>query len=159
MVILGLLAAVSMPFFAKIRRRSELRGAAMEIGTTLIAARMKAVRLNANTRVSFNPASGPSDPGHVIDTFATTPMPATTPTPYPDVLKELVIPNRALRFVTTPPGGVIEFDGAGRRSFPPAPTPGSFVIEGPNAPGYVNQITIEISDSGRVRIVTPTVWQ
>ena len=43
-VIFGLLAAVSVPWFGKIRRRAELRSAAMEIGTTLVAARMKAVK-------------------------------------------------------------------------------------------------------------------
>src|SRR5512141_3108695 len=76
LVILGLLAAVSVPWFGKLRRRSELRSAAMEIGTTLVAARMKAVRRNVNTSVVINTASG-IDGSHEIDTIEPTPPPVT----------------------------------------------------------------------------------
>jgi type II secretory pathway pseudopilin PulG len=158
-VILGLLAAVAVPWFGKIRRRAELRSAAMEIGTTLVAARMKAVKRNVNTSVVINTAAG-IDGSHEIDTVEPTPLPVTpVPTPAPNPMVPLLLSARTIRFVETPGGGSITFDGTGRRVAPPSPTPGAIVIEGPVGGGLVNQITIDTSVGGRVRIVTPLVWQ
>ena len=159
-VIVGLLAAVSVPWFAKIRRRTELRSAAMEIGTTLLAARMKAIKRNVTTSVIITASSGAD--AHVIDTLEPTPvLPPLAPTPMASAnsLATLNISSRAIRFVETPSGGSITFDGSGRRIAPPSPTPGAIVIEGPVGIGPTNQITIDTSLSGRVRIVTPVVWQ
>jgi prepilin-type N-terminal cleavage/methylation domain-containing protein len=162
-VILGLLAAVSVPWFGKLRRRAELRSAAMEIGTTLVAARMKAVKSNIKESVVITAASG-SESSHVIDTIAPTPPPVTPAPPTPafaaaNTLATLRLSSRAIRFVETPGGGSITFDGSGRMVTPPAPTPGRIVIEGPVGIGPTNQITIETTVGGRVRIVTPVVWQ
>lgn len=154
-VILGLLVAVSIPWFGKMRRRAELRSAAMEIGTTLVAARMKAVKANVNTSVRIN-TSSTVDGAHEIDTSA----PVTpAPTPVPSSMVPLLLSARAIRFVETPGGGSITFDGSGRMVTPPAPTPGRIVIEGPVGIGPTNQILIETTVGGRVRIVTPVVWQ
>jgi Tfp pilus assembly protein FimT len=153
-IIIGLLAAVSIPYFGKVRRRTELRSAAMEIGTTLLAARMKAVRQNAKTSVVIT-TNGDS---HEIDTT----VPAPPPTPAADTLAHLIIPARALRFVTTPAAGTITFDGSGRRVVPVDPTPGAIVIEGPIGGGPVNQMTIDTNSAGKVRIfkTDPTTdWQ
>jgi len=159
-VLLGLLAAVTIPWFGKMRRRAELRSAAMEIGTTLVAARMKAVKANVNTSVRINTAST-ADGAHEIDTSQPTPPPVTpAPTPAPGSMVPLLLSARAIRFVETPGGGSITFDGSGRRVTPPAPTPeAAIVIEGPVGIGPTNQIRIETSVGGRVRIITPLVWQ
>jgi type II secretory pathway pseudopilin PulG len=156
-VIFGLLAAVSVPWFGKMRRRAELRSAAMEIGTTLVAARMKAARKNINVSVVINTTSL-MDGVHEINTVEPAP-PTPVPTPVPNPGVPLTLSARAIRFVETPGGGSITFDGTGRMVTPPAPTPGRIVIEGPVGAGLVNQITIETSSGGRVRIVTPVVWQ
>jgi type IV fimbrial biogenesis protein FimT len=157
-VILGLLAAVSVPWFGKIRRRAELRSAAMEIGTTLVAARMKAVRRNVNASVVITAASG-SDTSHEIDTVQVTPAVTPVPTAAPNTGSPLYISARAIRFVATPAGGSITFDASGRRVAPLSPTPGRIVIEGPVGIGPTNQITIDTSAGGRVSIITPPVWQ
>ena len=157
-VIIGILAAVAVPFFGKVRRRTELRSAAMEIGTTLLAARMKAVRQNARTSVSIT--TGPEF--HEVDTTAPPPVP-TPPSPAAEPLAHLVLSTRALRFVVTPaPAGAITFDGSGRRVAPVDPIPGAIVIEGPTGGGPVNRITIDTNSAGKVRIfkTDPTTdWQ
>jgi prepilin-type N-terminal cleavage/methylation domain-containing protein len=158
MVILGIMAAVTIPFIGKMRRRSELTSAAMQVSTTLLAARMKAVRYNAPTSVAVTPSSDPGTPNE-LDTIAPA-LPAITPTPVPHTAAKLIISGRAFRFVATPPGGVVAFDGTGRLVPPPAaPTPSQIVIEGPVGGGLTNQITIETNSAGRVRIITPTQWQ
>ena len=158
MVLLGVMAAITIPFFGKMRRRSELTSAAMQVSTTLLAARMKAVRYNAATTVAVTPSSDPGTPNE-LDTIEPV-LPATTPTPAANPMGKLLISGRAFHFVATPPGGVVSFDGAGRLLPPPAvPTPSQIVIEGPVGGGLTNQITIETNSAGRVRIITPTEWQ
>ncbi len=157
--ILGVLAVVSIPWFAKLRRRSELRSVAMEIGTTLVAARMKAVRMNGNAQVEIN-ATTVVDGVHEIDTIDPPPPPVTpAPTAAPNPGVPLLLSARAIRFVETPQGGSIIFGSSGRMVAPPSPTPGRIVIEGPVGIGPTNQITIETQAGGRVRIITPVVWQ
>lgn len=161
LVIAGLLATVSIPWFNRIRRRTEMRSAAMEISTTLVAARMRAVRRNLNVSVFITPAASLGDFNR-ITTLEATPVavatPAFVPTPSANVLPDLLISGKALRFVVKPAGG-LTFDGGGRRVVPPSTTPGAIVIEGPMGGGPVNPITIDTNTSGRVRIVTPVVWQ
>ena len=126
----------------------------MEIGTTLIAARMKAVRYNSPVRVIAVPADSTNE-GPTIQSFRGNPL----PTPVPNSVSRVVIPSRAMRFVTTPTGGWIDFDGNGRRVAPAGTNNGTIVIEGPVNSSVKNQITIDVSTGGRVKIVTPTVWQ
>lgn len=153
-VLLVLAAAVTIPFYGRLRRRTELRSAAMEIGTTLVAARMKAVRYNSTVRVVANPQSS-SEPGPSISAETLTPI----PTPFPSSISKVVISGSAMRFVSTPAGGSIDFDGNGRRVAPPGTTPGRIVIEGPTGSPLKNQITIDVTTGGRVQIVTPTAWK
>lgn len=159
-VIIGILAAVAVPFWGKVRRRTELRSMAMEIGTTLLAARMKAVRQNAQTSIAITP--GPDSLG--IDTFMPTPLPTPPPpTPPPasaaEPLAHLTLSTGALRFVATPTGGKITFDGSGRRIAPADPASAAIVIEGPTGGGPVNQITIDTNTAGKVKIINPAAWQ
>jgi prepilin-type N-terminal cleavage/methylation domain-containing protein len=150
-IIIGILAAVAVPFWGKVRRRTELRSMAMEIGTTLLAARMKAVRQNARTSIVISASA--DSPG--IDTT----VPVPPPTPAAEPLAHLSLSSHALRFVVTPAAGTITFDGSGRRVVPPDPTPATITIEGPIGGGPVNQISIDTNTAGKVRIVTPAVWQ
>ena len=150
-VIIGIIAAVAVPFWGKVRRRTELRSMAMEIGTTLLAARMKAVRQNARTSIVIS--SSADSPG--IDTT----VPVPPPTPAAEPLAHLSLSSHALRFVTTPVGGTITFDGQGRRVVPADPASAAIVIEGPIGGGPVNQITIDTNTAGKVKIVTPVAWQ
>ena len=166
-VILGLLATVSTPWLSRIRRRAEFRSAAMEISTTLIAARMKAVKSNGNAGIRISPAAGLIG-SHVIDTIEPLPPPPV-PSPAANPAAKLMISGRSFRFVSMPvispcpdlgvPACNITFDGGGRRVSPPSPTEASIVIEGPLGGGPVNQITIDTNAAGRVRIVTPVEWR
>jgi prepilin-type N-terminal cleavage/methylation domain-containing protein len=154
-IIAALIVLVSIPWFNKIRRRTQMRSTAMEISTTLVAARMKAVKRNVNVSVVFTPADATFDYNRIA---TIEPPPAVAPTPSANPLTDLLIPAKALRFVETS-GGAITFDGGGRRIAPVSPTPGAIVIEGPLGGGPVNQITIETNTTGRVRVITPAVWQ
>lgn len=159
LAILVLLVLVSIPWFNRIRRRSEMRSAAMEISTTLVAARMRAVKQNLNATVFITPAASLGDFSR-ISTVEATPVatPAFTPTPAPKSLSNLLISGKALRIVDSPAGG-ITFNGEGRRIAPVSPLPGTITIEGPMGGGPVNQITIETNTAGKVKIITPVVWQ
>ena len=155
LVILALIVTVSIPWINKIRRRAELRSAAMEISTTLVAARMKAVKRNVNARVVITPAASVSDFNRITTIEA---PPDVVPTPSANLAPDLLISGKTLRFVEAP-DGPITFNGAGRRVAPLAPTPGIIVVEGPLGGGPVNQITIDTNAAGRVRVITPVVWQ
>ncbi len=151
----SLVALVGIPWLVKFGQRNQFRSAAFQIQTTLLAARMRAVKRNLPASVLIVTAL-PSVASHVLNTTEAEP-PAPTPTPNP--VARLEIPARALRFLSLPTGGKITFDGNGRRIVPPAPTPGSIVIEGPVGAGVTNQITIQTSLTGRVQVITPVVWQ
>lgn len=159
LVILVLLVLVTIPFFSRIRRRSEIRSAAMEISTTLVAARMRAVKQNVNATVFITPAASVGGFNR-IGTIEATPIatPAFVPTPAANMLPNLLIPGRAMRFVSSPAGG-ITFNGEGRRIAPVSPLPGTITIEGPMGGGPVNQIKIDTNTAGKVKIITPVVWQ
>ncbi len=155
LAILALVALVGLPWLVRFAQRSQFRSAAFEIQTTLLAARMRAVKRNLPSSVLILPAV-PSAVSHVLNTIEADP-PAPTPTPNP--VTRLEISAAALRFLSLPTGGKITFDGNGRRIVPPAPTPGSIVVEGPVGSGAMNQITIRTSVTGRVEVITPAVWQ
>jgi prepilin-type N-terminal cleavage/methylation domain-containing protein len=152
-LIVGLIAAIAAITLVRVSRRLRFRGTAMEIQSTLLAARMRAIRRNQRTAVFFRTAA-PTESFHLVETIEGIP-PAPTPTPAP--VAHLMLSSNAARFVTLPPGATIVFDGDGRRVVPSAPTPGTIIIEGPA--GSTNQITIQTSIGGRVSVVTPAVWQ
>lgn len=156
MAIMAALALVAVPWFLKISQRNALKSAAHEVQTTLLAARMKAVRRNQPVSVVIVSAVPPLE----LDTIEPNP-PAPTPTHVPG---RLVLPAQAARLFATPvaPGGTVIFGGDGRVALaPPSPTPGAFVyiLEGPVGAGSPNRISIKAHPSGRIEIVTPTNWQ
>jgi prepilin-type N-terminal cleavage/methylation domain-containing protein len=158
MVVMAILAALSLiavPWFVKISQRQELKSAAFEIQTTLLAARMKAVKLNQPVTVVIN-STAPVQ----LETLEP-PPPAPTPTKVPPLMS---LPAKAATLAATPrvAGGVIVFSGDGRINMAPtpAPTPGNwfYVLQGPVGAPTPNQITIQAWPNGRVAIVTPTNW-
>lgn len=152
--ILGLVAAASAPSLARMGRRNRLRAAAGEIQSTLLAARMRAVKRNQPASVYIVPAVAGSM--HELDTIEADPP---SPTPTPDPINRVMVAASAIRFVSLPANQKVTFDGNGRRIGPPPPTPGSIVIEGPVGSAAPNQITIRTSLTGRVEVITPAVWQ
>jgi type IV pilus assembly protein PilE len=150
--LIGIMAALAVPWFYRIMQRSQLRSMAFEVQSTLLAARMTAVRRNTAATVTIAVA-GPGVDSHVLTTDYA-PLPGPTPVPGPTLL----LPKRRIDFTTTPPGSVISFKGDGTLLAPPFPTPGIIVVEGPPGAPLTNQITIETSPTGRVRVITPTTW-
>ena len=155
MVVLALVAAMALvatPWFIKIYQRNQIKGAAREIQTTLMAARMKAVRRNQQVSVVISSANPPLE----FQTIEPAP-PAPTPTPVPAVLR---IPAQAAQFLVTPnaPGGTVTFGGDGRVvNF--TTTPAVITVEGPVGSTRMNPITILTHRNGRVEVVTPVAWQ
>jgi prepilin-type N-terminal cleavage/methylation domain-containing protein len=155
LAIVAMLAVAATPWLTKMSRRNGFRSAAAEIQSTLLAARMRAVRLNAPASVVVVTAA-PTSSSHFLQTIEPDP-PAPTPTPNP--ARSLALSTAALRFLTLPAANKITFDGNGRRVFPVGGAPSDIVVEGPTAAGDRNQITIRTSITGRVEVVTPAVWQ
>jgi prepilin-type N-terminal cleavage/methylation domain-containing protein len=153
--IMALCALIATPWLFRMSRRSAVGGAASEIQSTLLAARMRAVRLNAPASVVVVTA-GPTLAAHTLQTIEPDP-PAPTPTPMPARL--LTISSEAITFVSLPATGKVTFDGNGRRIFPAGGAPADIVVEGPTASTLRNQVTIRTTLTGRVEVVTPTVWQ
>ena len=153
--LIGILTAVSIPFLQKISRRNQIRSAASEIQTTLLAARMRAVRRNLPASVLVTTATAAQNT-HLLDTIEADP-PAPTPTPLP--ASKLNLPKASLAFLTLPAGGKITFDGNGRVIAPPPPASTDILIEGPVAAGDKNQIRIRTTASGKIEVITPVVWQ
>lgn len=157
LAIVGLLAAVGIPWFAKLSQRTALKSAAREIQITLTAARMTAVKRNAPVFVAITSLTPPLQ-FQVIEP----PPPNPTPTLPP---KFVSLPANAVRFVETPNtgGGSIGFGGDGRLVITtpiPALTPGlRMVVEGPANGAVRNQIRIEANRAGAVKVITPVDWQ
>ncbi len=152
--IVGLMAGLAVPWFLKISQRNVIKSAAREIQTTLLAARMTAVKRNLPVSVAVTPAA-PADSVHSLQTIEP-PPPLPTPAPLP---RRLQIPKRNFNFISIPVGNTITFAGDGNMTTFPAPTPAVIVIEGPVGAGNMNQIRIETSGRGHVKVITPTVWQ
>jgi prepilin-type N-terminal cleavage/methylation domain-containing protein len=157
LAIMGLMAAVGIPWFAKLMQRNALKSAAHDIQISLTAARMTAVKRNAPVSVAIASITPP------IQFQIVEPQPpAPTPTLPP---KFVVLPANAVGFKQTPntTNGTIAFGGDGRLLVTPALlslTPSVFmIVEGPPNGAVRNQIRIETSTSGAVRIVTPVDWQ
>jgi len=152
--IVGLMAVLAVPWFLKISQRNIIKSAAYEIQTTLLAARMAAVRRNGPVTVAVTPAAGADS----VHSFATIEPPPPLPTPVP-LPRRLQIPKRNFDFITVPTGNTITFAGDGNMTSFPPPTPALIVIRGPAGSGSPNQITIETSWRGAVKVITPTAWQ
>jgi prepilin-type N-terminal cleavage/methylation domain-containing protein len=152
--ILGLVAAAVAPSLIRMARRNRLRSAAAEIQSTLLAARMRAVKRNQPASVYVVPAAG-SVSTHELDTIEAD---APSPTPTPSPVHRMLLAGDVVRFVWLPPGQKVTFDGNGRCIWPPASEPTPIVVEGAGS-AAPNQITIKTSLTGRVEVVTPAVWQ
>ena len=157
LIVMAILAAVSLvgiPWFLKISQRSDLKSAAREVQTTLLAARVKAVNRNRPVSVTITSLGPPVQ----FQTIEPNP-PAPTPTHVP---VNMTLPGNAARLQETPfaAGGTVTFGGDGRLVNPPLqPTPGfRYVLEGPVGAATPNRITINADTSGRVVVVTPVNW-
>jgi prepilin-type N-terminal cleavage/methylation domain-containing protein len=146
MAIVALMALIAVPWFVKIAQRQQIQSAAREIAVSLTAARMKAVKRNA--QVSFVVAG--SSPAIEFQTVEP-PPPAPTPTPLPQILR---LPAKSARFKGPTPAPIV-FGGDGRV------VAGTifFDIEGPVGMATPNAIRIIANPNGRVEIVTPVSWQ
>ena len=152
MAIMAMMALVAAPWFVKLHKRNQIKSAAVEIQTTLLAARMKAVKRNQPVSVVISNLNPPIE----LRTIEPNP-PAPTPTPHPQILQ---IPGKAAQFYRTPAsvGGTVTFGGDGRLANFTAPTPAIYSVEGPVGATNMNRIEIRVNSGGRVE-VTPTVWQ
>ena len=147
LAIVAAMALIAVPWFVKIGQRQQIQSAAREVAVALTAARMKAVKRNA--QVSFVvAASSPSIEFQTVEP----PPPAPTPTPLPQILR---LPAQAARFRGATPGPIV-FGGDGRIAASAGQT---FIIEGPVGMATPNAITINVQGNGRVEVVTPTSWQ
>jgi prepilin-type N-terminal cleavage/methylation domain-containing protein len=159
LVVMAILAAVSLvgiPWFLKISQRNALKSAAREVQTTLLAARIKAVKRNRPVNVLITSLGPPVE----LQTVEPNP-PAPTPTHVP---VNLTLPAQAARLYETPnaAGGTVTFGGDGRLVNPPLnPTPGfglAYTLEGPVGAPTPNRIRINADPSGRVTVITPVNW-
>ena len=76
MALMAMMALVATPWFVKLHQRNQIKSAALEIQTTLLAARMKAVKLNQPVSVVITSVTPPIE----FQTIQPNP-PAPTPTP------------------------------------------------------------------------------
>jgi len=146
MALVAMMALVAVPWFVKISQRQQIKSAAQEISIALAAARMTAVKRNA--QISFAVAS--TTPPLEFQTIEPNP-PAPTPTPLPRTLR---LPAKAARFQGSAPPPII-FGGDGRV----AAGNQQFIIEGPIGMATPNAITILVNGNGRIEVRTPTTWQ
>jgi prepilin-type N-terminal cleavage/methylation domain-containing protein len=146
MALVAMMALVAVPWFVKISQRQQIKSAAQEISIALAAARMTAVKRNA--QISFAVAS--STPPLSFQTIEPNP-PAPTPTPVP---RRLDLPAKSARFQGPAPAPII-FGGDGRVV---AGTT-TFIVEGPVGMATPNPITIIVNGNGRIEVRTPTTWQ
>ncbi len=156
LAIMGILSLIAIPWFYKYAQRNKLKSAAFEVQTTLLAARMKAVKRNQPVSVVIN-STAPVQLSTVEP-----PPPAPTPTVAPQALN---LPADAAVLFATPiaSSGIVTFSGDGRIDMAPTPnpTPGAweYVLQGPVGVPTPNQITIQAWPNGRIVVVTPTNWQ
>jgi prepilin-type N-terminal cleavage/methylation domain-containing protein len=154
LALIAIAALVGMPWLIKIGQRSQLRSAASEIQTTLLAARIKAVKRNQQVNIMITP--GP--PITLMTVEAPVPTPAPTLVP-----QQLQLPPKAAFMYATPmiANGTVSLGGDGRLAMPtPNPTPGAYeyVIRGPLGVPTPNEIHVQAWPNGRVVVVTPKNW-
>ncbi len=148
--LIALMSLIAVPWFVKIAQRNQLKSAAREIQTSLLAARMLAVKRNTNASMVLTTVGD----SHVLDVIEVDPPPGT-PTPAP--AEKSHIANRNVAFVTTPAGGKMTFAGDGRLVTPGATS--DLVFRGVSGATALNQITIRAHRNGRVEVITPVSWQ
>lgn len=156
MAIMALMAVVVGPWFMRISQRNQLKSAAREIQSTLLAARMKAVKRNAPVTVLIASMGPPI----VLQTVEPPPA-ALTPTPVP---ARLELPAKSAQLIETPnsAGGAIVFGGDGRLanfSNATAPFGATMTIQGPIGAANTNDIFFQIRLNGKVTVRTPVVWK
>ena len=151
--IIALMSLIAVPWFVKLAQRNQMKSAAREIQTSLLAARMRAVKRNFNTSFLITTAA-PTGDRHIFDVIEMDP-PAPTPTPVP--IQRFEIPNKNVEFIALPAGGKITFGGDGRMITPGATT--DVVFRGVSGATALNQITIRTHGNGRVQVITPVNWQ
>jgi prepilin-type N-terminal cleavage/methylation domain-containing protein len=151
LALIAMMSLVATPWFIKLYQRNQVRSAAHEIQTTLLAARMKAARRNQQVSVVISSVVPP------IELLTIEPPPLTPgPTPIPSVLK---LPAGSVEFVTTPSsaGGIVTFGGDGRLvNFPT--TPAAYQIQGPVGKIMPTPVAVRINAAGRVEVVLPKEW-
>ena len=148
---MAMMALIAAPWFVRMGQRNQIRSAAHELQTTLLAARMKAVNLNQPVSVVVAAVTPPLR----FDTMTSV---GAGPTPTP--LAHLVLPERAAELLETPAvaGGTITFGGDGRViNFDPR-TPAVFQLQGPVGMRTPNRYEIRTNSGGRVE-VTPRFIQ
>jgi len=155
LVVVALIAMMSLlaaPWLVKMHQRNQVKSAVREIQSTLLAARMKAVKRNQQVSVVISSVTPPIE----LQTIEPIP-PAPTPTPVVPILK---LPGRAVEFVATPAsaGGAVVFGGDGRLVNFTNPTPAVYQLQGPVGKVMPTPIEIRVSAGGRVEVVTPSVW-
>lgn len=150
MAIVAMMALIGVPWFVKIGQRNQVKSAANEIQSTLLAARMIAVKINQPVSVVVTAAS-PTDQVHLLEIMEPNPPPGTSP-------RRTYIQRMAVSFITPPTTSTITFVGDGRVSLPAPPIPGVIVIRGPVGVANPNDITIQAESNGRVFVITPTAW-
>lgn len=150
MAIVAMMALVATPWFLRITQRNKLKSAANEIHSTLLAARMLAVKRNQAVSVVVT-AALPADSMHLLEIVEPAPGPLT---------RRVQIESRTLTFVALPvgpPPNTVTFVGDGRVTVPPPPG-ALIVVQGPVGVASPNQITVQADSNGRVRIITPVAW-
>jgi len=146
-----MMSLIAAPWLVKIHQRNQVKSAAFEVQTTLIAARMRAVKRNVPVSVVISSANPP------IELKTVEPPPATpNPTPVPPILK---LPARAIEFVATPAsgGGTVTFGSDGRLLNFSSQTPAVYQMQGPIGMTTPIPVWVRINAGGRVEVVTPTV--
>lgn len=146
MVIIAMMALVATPWFLRITQRNKLKSAANEIHSTLLAARMIAVKRNQPVSVVVTAATA-ADSMHLVEIIE--PAPAAPP-------RRLQIEGKTLTFVALPAANTVTFVGDGRMTAPPGPA--QIVVSGPVGVASPNQITVQTENNGRVRVITPVAW-
>lgn len=151
MALIAMMSLLAAPWFIKLYQRNQVRSAAHEIQSTLLAARMKAARLNQQVSVVILSAVPPIE----LQTLAPPPL-TPGPTPIPPVMK---LPAGSVEFVTTPNsvGGIVTFGGDGRVvNF--TTTPATYQIQGPVGKVMPTPVAVRVNSAGRVEVEMPKVW-
>ena len=154
LALIAITALVGMPWLIKIGQRSQLKSAASEVQTTLMAARIKAVKRNQAVNIFVTPG-----PPVVLETVEP-PVPTPNPTLVP---AQIGLPSKSAFLYATPniAGGIVSFGGDGRLAMPtPNPTPGcyEYVLRGPVGVPTPNEVHVQAWPNGRVVVVTPKDW-
>lgn len=154
MALIAITSLFAIPWLHKVSQRSALKSGAREVATTLAAARMTAVKLNQPVSVVLVNITPP------IQMQVVEPAPpAPTPTRVPQML---ILSKNDVRMFQTPsvPSGTLSFGGDGRLQNVPSLTPyAEMIVDGPVNASPRNQIKIQVSQAGRVMVVTPVDWQ